>query len=156
MEFFKNIWQWIVDNKEAILTFVTSTQFLLFIKCILDMRKNKQDGIANNKFLADLGSAFDTGVKKIEGIDVVSELNEQREALNNIAMAMMIAYSTVKDDNIRTEVTAYLNKAMNPKLLAAVKDEDKVEDVTEDIVAEEKVPAKDEKTTKTNVTASRC
>lgn len=160
MEFFKNIWQWIVDNKEAILTFVTSTQFLLFIKCILDMRKNKLDGIANNKFLADLGTAFDTGVKRIEDIDVVSELNAQREALNNIAMAMMIAYSTVKDDNIRTEVTAYLNKAMNPKLLAAVKNEDKTEDVTEDvtedIVAEEKVPVEDEKATKANVTASRC
>lgn len=156
MEFFKNVWQWIVDNKEAILTFVTSTQFLLFIKCILDMRKNKQDGLANNKFLADLGVAFDTGVKKIEGIDVVSELNEQREALNNIAMAMMIAYSTVKDDNIRTEVTAYLNKAMNPKLLTTVKEEDKVEDVTENIVAEEKAPAEDKKPVKTNVTASRC
>ena len=156
MEFFKNVWQWIVNNKEAILTFVTSTQFLLFIKCILDMRKNKQEGLANNKFLADLGVAFDTGVKKIEDIDVISELNEQREALNNIAMAMMIAYSTVKDDNIRTEVTAYLSKAMNSKLLTTVKEEDKVEDVTENIVAEEKVLIEDKKTVKTNVTTSRC
>ena len=137
LEFFGNIWNWVIENKDAIVTTVTSANFISMIGAIvITIRTSKQSKknmnvsetltntlMANNSFVGTVNEIKDSETANIENIKLLTEtVNLILEKQNNFeekicakvdAMieALQTAWSTIKDDNIRTTVAGILTNA---------------------------------------------
>lgn len=66
IEFLKNLWQWVLNNKDAIVTFITSAQFVGFVSAIIMIVKNikaSKDNTASTKILTDSTDALNESLK---------------------------------------------------------------------------------------------
>ena len=134
IEFFQNIWNWIVFNKEGILTFFTSSNFVAICVTIFTIvkqtRANNRNTESLNAVKNGLNSTSDinNNVSEIKEIsnttnDTVNEivnkenniersLNEFIETTNAKINAMLevqsLVYSTIKDDTIRNSVNSII------------------------------------------------
>lgn len=130
VEFFTNIWNWLLDNKDEIIMFFTSSNFVAFISTIIllikQLKSNDSIKVTNNKLntsiaastkaVTDLADAKNT-VTAIDGR--LNTLNDEvsafQEVLNNLVTKMdaivevqSIVYSTIKDETIRNNVKGIL------------------------------------------------
>lgn len=137
VEFFQNIFNWFVENKEEIVLFFTSSNFVAFISAIVlfirQIKANKA-GTAVNKELnqsllgvatvgADIVTLKETNdntnteVKKLENdldrfnADITDTLDTVMAKLNAVIEVQSIVYSTLKDETIRQNVNGILTDA---------------------------------------------
>lgn len=137
LEFLKSIWSWVLENKDAIVTTVTSANFVSIVGAItIIIRTNKQNkkNMALSENLSTTLCENKSLTKTINNIDVraednsikITELQEVTkvllEKINNfedkicsktdaVIEALQTAWSTIKDDNIRTTVAGILTNA---------------------------------------------
>ena len=137
LEFLGNIWNWIISNKDAIVTTVTSANFISMIGAIvITIRTSKQSKknmsvseTLNNSLTANQslggtinevkedGKANVENVKKLtENVNLLREKQENFEQnvtakIDAIIEALQTAWSSIKDDNIRTTVAGILTNA---------------------------------------------
>lgn len=137
VEFFQNIFNWFVENKDEIVLFFTSSNFVAFISAIVlfirQIKANKA-GTAVNKELnqslsgvatvgADIVTLKETNdntnteVKKLENdldkfnADITDTLDTVMAKLNAVIEVQSIVYSTLKDETIRQNVNGILTDA---------------------------------------------
>lgn len=132
-----SIWQWFVNNKDAITAFFISGQAVSFVAAIVMLVKNLKGTKANTasaKVLTEslnsnnemkesvtkLGKDFES--LKLENDTLRDELketegkllkvnNETINKLNSIIEVQSIVYSTIRDDSVRQTVNTILNNA---------------------------------------------
>lgn len=134
IEFFESCWAWFVENRDNIVAFFTSSDFLATVVAIFTIvrsskstKKNtlSMDNVtaaltANNSIADDVAATKNSGelalteLKYCENkIDIVEDkLREFDIAITSKVDAMMevmsIVYSTIKDDAIRNSVSSVL------------------------------------------------
>ena len=136
-QFGMSIWQWFIDNKDAITAFFISGQALSFVAALVMLVKNLKGTNANtastkklNKALEDTNEVHDSVVSLDENFKLLKEENdglreelketetrvtisneELKEKLNAIIEVQAIVYSTIRDDSVRQTVNKVLNNA---------------------------------------------
>ncbi len=126
MEFFQNIWLWLVQNKDAIIMAITSVDLISLITAVVLLVKavrSSKDNTASAKSLNQTINAIKDVPTKIASIEEVqtkqTEMLEELIELENLLMdkinllfeAQLAVWSTIKDDAIRTNVTNILTSA---------------------------------------------
>lgn len=76
MEFFNNIWNWFVDNKDAIVGTLTSANFIAFVGSIVLLIKNLKSTKDNTKSSEEL-------TQTLSKVDAVSELTNVTNTTSN-------------------------------------------------------------------------
>lgn len=137
MEFFHNIWLGILENKDEIIMFLTSSSFISFVVAIIGIWKTNKSTKANTKSTDALNGALITNEKNCQDSELaasnteeiktfLSKMNEflvgleakvdaKLEAHTNKMNAMIevqsIVYSTIKDEKVRNTVNNLLVNA---------------------------------------------
>ena len=137
VEFFKSILNWFVSNKDEIVLFFTSSNFVAFLTTIVMLVKQLKTNKSNNDTNKDLKNSLDNAVSVTKDVicirDSVSATNDQLltvqndfesfknetyEMLDSIVQKMnavlevqSIVYSTIKDETIRKNVSGILMDA---------------------------------------------
>lgn len=137
MEFFSNIGSWLVEYKDQILVFVTSSQFLTFAAMIASWFKERKANKVNSQNVANLTAAVtenntlksDIADVKTNGqtindkLDTLTASEEKFDAKTEAALNLLISkfnamlevqslvYSTIKDERIRNAVHSILTTA---------------------------------------------
>lgn len=132
-----NIWQWCVDNKEAIIAFFMSGQFVSLIAAIVmlvrnikQVKNNTASTQALDKTLVNTNVTYDKIIELDENVKLLTAenigLREKlaetennitntnkllSDKLNAIIEVQSIVYSTIRDDSVRQTVTTILNNA---------------------------------------------
>lgn len=127
MEFFSNLWAWIVANKDAIVTFVTSSSFIGFVTTIIMLvrqvkavkantgsTKELKVSLAENKQVIAEMTALKTSVDEIKSeIDNLADTaNTLLTKENAVLEVLNVVYNhSIKDEKTRTTVNALLTNA---------------------------------------------
>ncbi len=132
-----SIWQWFVENKDAITAFFMSGQFVSFLaacvallKTVKQTKENTSSTDTLNKTLiktnemSESVTTVDTNVQALteENANLRAELKTTEEKLslqndeltaklNAIIEVQSIVYSTIRDDSVRQTVATLLNNA---------------------------------------------
>lgn len=132
-----SIWQWFVNNEDAILAFFMSGQAMSFVAALIMLVKNLKETKDNTKSSEILNKSLDTNnemksavlnldenfkLLKNENDLLREELKETENTLenknkeilnklNSILEVQTIVYSTIRDDSVRTTVNTILNNA---------------------------------------------
>lgn len=137
MEFFKNMWMWIVENRDVITTVMTSSTFMSIVALVYTYFKNKKSVDKNTLSLNSIQTMFtktdndskeikalgdgltkvhsiidkcDTAIQHVE--NKFSELQTSfNSKINAILEVQTIVYSTIKDDSLRNAVNSILINA---------------------------------------------
>lgn len=136
-QFGSSIWQWFLDNKDAIMAFFMSGQALSFIAALvmliknlkgtkentastqkldktLDNTNNMCDSVTelnnNFKLLKEENDNLRNDLKETEN-KIVQSNEELRNKLNAIIEVQSIVYTTIRDDGVRQTVNTILNNA---------------------------------------------
>lgn len=136
-EFFQNIFQWFVENKDEIVLFFTSGNFIAFISAIVlfvkQIKTNKQGNLlsgqlktsldSSTKVVGDVVAMKETGdntnaeVKKLEDdlaafkSEVFDTMDTLLAKLNAVVEVQSIVYSTLKDESMRKNINGILMDA---------------------------------------------
>lgn len=137
MEFFSNIWAGILENKDKIILFLTSSQFIGFLTAIVALYKSNKNTKANTKSANDLNDALIANTKNCEDSELAanntaeikmflskmdekfneletkldSKLDAHTAKMNAIIEVQSIVYSTIKDEKVRSTVNNLLTNA---------------------------------------------
>ena len=137
MEFFNNIWNWILLNKDAILAFLTSSTFVAMVTAVItiikSIRANNRNTVSmdsiretisnNNAIGAEISeskSLIESQKLEIEEIkqqnlDLTNELHKFEDSvvskLNSMLDLYSVVYSTLKDETVREAANSILMKA---------------------------------------------
>lgn len=127
MEFFSNLWAWIVANKDAIVTFVTSSSFIGFVTTIIMLIKQGKAVKANTGSTKELKVSLAENKRLMAEMDAIkTEMEEIKNESNNIMDAVStlltkqnatlevlnVVYNhSIKDEKTRTTVNALLTNA---------------------------------------------
>ena len=137
LEFLGNIWNWIIGNKDAIVTTVTSANFISMIGAIvITIRTSKQSKknmsvsetlnnslTANQSLSGTIDEVREDGKVNVEYNKILREkVDLLEDKMDNfeqniiaktdaIIEALQTAWSSIKDDNIRTTVAGILTNA---------------------------------------------
>ena len=137
VEFFQNIWNWFVLNKDEIVLFFTSSNFVTFMTTIVMLAKQLKANKSNNETNKGLKTSLDNAVSIAADVvsirdnssatndqlvtvqnDLESFKKETYDALDVIVQKMnavlevqSIVYSTIKDETIRKNVSGILMDA---------------------------------------------
>lgn len=137
VEFFQNIWNWFVLNKDEIVLFFTSSNFVAFMTTIVMLVKQLKANKSNNETNKGLKTSLDNAVSIAADVvsirdnssatndqlvtvqnDLESFKKETYDALDVIVQKMnavlevqSIVYSTIKDETIRKNVSGILMDA---------------------------------------------
>ena len=137
VEFFQNIWNWFVLNKDEIVLFFTSSNFVAFMTTIVMLVKQLKTNKSNNETNKGLKTSLDNAVSIASDVvsirdnssatndqlvtvqnDLESFKKETYDALDVIVQKMnavlevqSIVYSTIKDETIRKNVSGILMDA---------------------------------------------
>lgn len=127
VEFFQNIWNWFIANKDEIVLFFTSSNFIAFVTAIVMLVKqlkcSKQNNVTNESLKSSLDNAtsvankvvsiHDSTVETTEHLSTVQtnlkELEKETcdaldvivQKLNAVLEVQSLVYSTVKDETIK-------------------------------------------------------
>ena len=127
MEWFTNIWAWIVAHKDGIVTFVTSSSFIGFVTTILMLIRQRKAIKANtatgkelNEALAENKEFIDT-VKTLQAdseqngnklSDVTDMLDTVIKKVGAVVEVLDVVYNhSVKDEATRKNINAILTNA---------------------------------------------
>lgn len=137
VDFFKNISQWIVENKDKIILFFTSGSFVTLITSIVltvkQIKKSIEIKNTNSRLEQSLNSVIDNtnGVTDINTIilsnsreliklkkelstlesSVTSSMNILVSKINAIVDVQSVVYSTINDDTVKQQVQSILLNA---------------------------------------------
>lgn len=137
VEFFRNIWNWFVLNKDEIVLFFTSSNFVAFITTIVmlvkQLKANKSSNETNKGLKTSLDNATSIAGDVVSIKDNVNSTNDilstvkndtesfKKEAfdlldvivqkMNSVLEVQSIVYSTIKDETIRKNVSGILMDA---------------------------------------------
>ena len=137
VEFFQNIWNWFVLNKDEIVLFFTSSNFIAFVTTIVmlvkQLRASKNNNETNESLKASLDNAMSIAADVVSIRDNSSATNDQlvtvqndlesfkKEAydsldvlvqkMNAVLEVQSIVYSTIKDETIRKNISGILMDA---------------------------------------------
>lgn len=137
VEFFQNIWNWFVLNKDEIVLFFTSSNFVAFMTTIVMLVKQLKANKSNNETNKGLKTSLDNAASIAADVvsirdnsfatndqlvtvqnDLESFKKETYDALDVIVQKMnavlevqSIVYSTIKDETIRKNVSGILMDA---------------------------------------------
>lgn len=137
VEFFQNIGNWFVTNKDEIVLFFTSSNFVAFITAIVMLIKHLKSNKINNDTNKALKTSLDATIAVANDVinmredsaainEKISKLKEEVESvqkqtsdaldvltqkLNAVLEVQSLVYSTIKDDTIRKNVTGILADA---------------------------------------------
>ena len=147
ISWFDSIWNWFCDNRESIVTFVTSSDFALgiatmftLVKTILSTNKNtssldlttkavKENTVIKDNVL-DINNKTNNMSVNINEINSkiakIEESNKQfnEEVLfkiNSVLDVQSIVYSTIKDDDLRNSVNHILINAKHSDSISKAK-----------------------------------
>ena len=159
-EFFVNLWNWIVANKDEIILTITSATFISFVVNIITMIKTAKAKIENANAVTKLNET----VEKLENLankyeillnDVielkseVSELNKNfveykqdvdeslvliADKLNCIIEAQINVYSTINDDTLRTNVNNILTTGKYKEVSKVTEMQNKVDELEKQLL----------------------
>ena len=134
IEWIKNCWRYILDNSDAILTILTSTQFIALATAVCGLiksnksnKESKKTTEQNTEKLNTLNDALNKVTETNEKLmktnnELIKTIDTQKDELktlkeeNNILTEKVdimlevqsVVYSTIKDDTIRTNVNNLL------------------------------------------------
>lgn len=137
MEFFVNIWKWVIEHKDAIITVLTSAQFVSFITSVVLFVKALKKSNDTNSTQANLIQGLETLNKSLVTINEMNEsltklinetneqnkvtndfiletremLNTQLDKINSMIDAQLNVWSTIKDESVRTNAVNILTNA---------------------------------------------
>ncbi len=137
VEFFQNIWNWFVSNKDEIVLFFTSSNFVAFMTTIVMLVKQLKANKSNNETNKGLKTSLENAVSIASDVvsikdnssttndklatvqnDVENFKKETYDALDVIVQKMnavlevqSVVYSTIKDESIRKNVSGILMDA---------------------------------------------
>lgn len=137
MEFFNNVWLWIKENLNGILTVVTSAQFVSIVLTIVKLVKQSKSLDDNTGISKELSKSLEKNDKLSDKVQVLGEasikLHDEQEVtnkkldeieqrvnsaldsalnkLNSVVEVMSIVYSGLKDENARKAVNTILTNA---------------------------------------------
>lgn len=137
VEFFQNIWNWFVLNKDEIVLFFTSSNFVAFMTTIVMLVKQLKSNKANNETNKGLKSSLDNAVSIASDVvsirDNSAATNDQLltvqtdfeefkketydaldvivQKMNAVLEVQSLVYSTIKDETIRKNVNGILMDA---------------------------------------------
>lgn len=137
VEFFQNIWNWFVLNKDKIVLFFTSSNFVAFMTTIVmlvkQLRANKVNNETNNGLKASLDNAISIASDVVSIRDNSTATNDQLltvqtdldafkketydaldvlvQKMNAVLEVQSLVYSTIKDETIRKNVSGILMDA---------------------------------------------
>lgn len=137
VELIKNVGQWIAEHKDIIITTVTSSQFVGFIAAIVMFIKQKRklaENTAQSKSLEDVIKENKDLTNKVDNLEqTIYEQNKiltefknfvekstktntedvavMNEKLNSIIDASSVAWSTIRDEEVRKNVGNILTTA---------------------------------------------
>lgn len=137
VEFFQNIWNWFVSNKDEIVLFFTSSNFVAFMTTIVMLVKQLKANKSNNETNKGLKTSLENAVSIASDVvsirdnssttndklatvqnDVENFKKETYDALDVIVQKMnavlevqSVVYSTIKDEAIRKNVSGILMDA---------------------------------------------
>ena len=137
VEFFQNIWNWFVLNKDEIVLFFTSSNFVAFMTTIVmlvkQLRSNKVNNETNNGLKASLDNAISIASDVVSIRDNSTATNDQLltvqtdldafkketydaldvlvQKMNAVLEVQSLVYSTIKDETIRKNVSGILMDA---------------------------------------------
>ena len=137
VEFFHNIWNWFVLNKDEIVLFFTSSNFVAFMTTIVMLVKqfkaNKSNNETNKVIKTSLDNAVSIAADVVSIRDNISATNDgfatvkndlesfKKETyaaldvivqkMNAVLEVQSVVYSTIKDETIRKNVSGILMDA---------------------------------------------
>ena len=137
VEFFQNIWNWFVLNKDEIVLFFTSSNFVAFMTTIVmlvkQLRANNVNNETNNGLKASLDNAISIASDVVSIRDNSTATNDQLltvqtdldafkketydaldvlvQKMNAVLEVQSLVYSTIKDETIRKNVNGILMDA---------------------------------------------
>lgn len=174
VEFFQSIWNWIVTNKDNIVAFVTSTNFVALLSALVllvkQIKSNKATTSTMDKVMSPLYevSKLNSAVEQSSVTSTVALNNTEQLKIKTAAMeqqfteafdliqqkidAMLevqsIVYSSIKDDTVRKNVANIITTAKLASTATKAELERQLEELKSQIVAK----AEDVKTAVTDVT----
>ena len=137
MEFFNNVWLWIKENLNGILTVVTSAQYVSIVLTIVKLVKQSKSLADNTGISKELSKSLEKNEKLSDKVQVLGEasikLHDEQEVtnkkldeieqrvnsaldsalnkLNSVVEVMSIVYAGLKDENARKAVNTILTNA---------------------------------------------
>lgn len=173
MEFFRSIAQWFIENKDAIVVTLTSTQFISFVGTIALLIKQGKSTKENtsstdtlNANITTVSTLSSTIAKINEDVENIKAIqDEQNKALteaielqnlmltkmNLLFEAQLQVWSTIKDDNIRTNVNTILTSAKYAEGSAIAELKEKLETLQKEMLEKTNNLTKDVETSISNV-----
>ena len=142
-EFFVNVWNGIVANKDVIITALTSAEFATLAAMLIGIWKNHRTNKTNttintelsgqlkstneelkstNEFMQVLATNNSNTVDSLERVHSDIAISTERELLlikkiDAMLEALRLVYSTIKDDSVRTTVSNLLTSAIHSETI---------------------------------------
>ena len=137
VEFFQNIWNWFVLNKDEVVLFFTSSNFIAFMMTIVmlvkQLKANKVNNDTNNGLKVSLDNAISVASDVVSIRDNSTNTNDKLltvqtdldafkketydaldilvQKINAVLEVQSLVYSTIKDETIRKNVNGILMDA---------------------------------------------
>lgn len=137
VEFFQSIYRWLAEHKDQIIAFLTSTNFAGIVSMIVitikQIKATKIGTLSMNNLIAPLkevnalatrvGDAADTSNTILSNIatlqnkvtnitdSIIKTIDVLQYKVNSMLEVQSLVYSTIKDDNLRTNVANILTTA---------------------------------------------
>lgn len=134
IEFFQNIFNWFVENKDEIVLFFTSSNFIAFISAIVLFVKQIKTNKKGNLLSGQLKTSLDGSTKVVSDVVDMKEITDNTNAevkkleddlssfksdvfdtmdtlltkLNAVVEVQSIVYSTLKDESMRKNINSIL------------------------------------------------
>ena len=134
IEFFQNIFNWFVENKDEIVLFFTSSNFIAFISAIVLFVKQIKTNKKGNLLSGQLKTSLDGSTKVVSDVVAMKEISDNTNAevkkleddlssfksdvfdtmdtlltkLNAVVEVQSIVYSTLKDESMRKNINSIL------------------------------------------------
>lgn len=145
------IWQWLVEKKDDIVLFVTSSSFIGFVTSVIlivkQLKANKKNTEVNNELKASLAevNSLATNVKAIAEVretveKVKSDVEKVKQSaadtmdlltqkVNAMLEVQSLVYSTVKDERIRNNIAGIIADAKYADTMARAALEKEIENL---------------------------
>lgn len=160
MEFLSNIWKWFVEHKDAVIAVLTSAQFVSFLTSVVLFVKalkksNNTTSTQNNltKSLEELNKSLEvistinvSLQKHIEDsdnqnkitndfiVETKETLDTLQDKINSMIDAQLNVWSTIKDENIRTNAVNILTNARYLETSNIVDMRNKINDLEQKLI----------------------
>ena len=159
IEFFNNIGNWFMTNKDAILLYISSGQFLVIVGMIAEMVKVIKSVKNNTKSTGDLNNSVKENRKLLNRTESVEKntdeiakiqaeikdqyskswekiqetLELQTNKINTVIEVQSIVYSTIKDEKVRNTVNNLLTTAKYAETATRAELQRQVEELKETV-----------------------